>query len=30
VQTFASIHAALRRDASARAAEAIVELMKAQ
>jgi lipid-A-disaccharide synthase len=28
VQTFASIHATLRRDASARAAEAIVELMK--
>jgi lipid-A-disaccharide synthase len=28
VQTFASIHATLRRDASARAAEAIVELMR--
>jgi lipid-A-disaccharide synthase len=28
VQTFASIHATLRRDASARAAEAIVELMQ--
>jgi lipid-A-disaccharide synthase len=28
VQTFASIHETLRRDASARAAEAIVELMK--